>query len=110
MASRPDSRDRVRNRGLLAVAADAFLLIVAGFCAIAMGLGPPFWMLMIGLVAVGGFRVRRDRWWGLAVAAAAGVALLGMLYGIGLMFLAKLSTLTFVIVAIARQVARRRPA
>jgi hypothetical protein len=33
-----------------------------------------------------------------------------MLYGIGLMFLAKLSTLTFVIVAIARQVARRRPA
>jgi hypothetical protein len=106
MASRPASRDR----RLLAAAADGVLLLVAGFCAIAMGLGPPFWMVMIGLVAVGGFRGRRERWWGLAVAAAAGVALLGMLYGMGLMLIAKLSVITFVIVAIARLAARRRPA
>jgi hypothetical protein len=98
---------RPRSRALLGIVVDAVLLVVAGFCAIAMGLGTPFALLMIGLAALAGFRARRQTWWGLALAASTSFAALGLLTGLGLLLVAKLSAGSFVAVVIARFFVRR---
>jgi hypothetical protein len=90
------------------VVGDAVLLVVAGFCAIAMGLGPPFCLFVVGLVGVGGFRARRHTWWGLAMTAASLMAGIGVISGLGVMLIVKLWVAVFFTVAVLRVAARRR--
>jgi hypothetical protein len=90
------------------VVADAVLVGVAGFCAIAMGLGRPFWLFMIGLAAVGGFRARLRTWWGLATALAAFAAAVGVLYGFGVILIVQVCAGLFVIVAVTRLATHRQ--
>jgi hypothetical protein len=106
----PAAAPRSPGRALLAVVADAALVSVAGFCAIAMGLGRPFWLFMIGLAAVGGFRARLRAWWGLATAIAAFAAAVGLLYGFGVMLIVEVSIGLFLIVAITRLATHRQRA
>lgn len=57
---------------------------VALFCLVALGAGPAAFFVIGALVAVGSFRRRRQRWWGLPLAAG-GIALaLAVLAGAGI--------------------------
>jgi hypothetical protein len=44
--------------------------LLAVFCAIALGVGNWLFAVLGMVLAIGGFRARRRRWWGLALGAA----------------------------------------
>jgi 4-hydroxybenzoate polyprenyltransferase len=81
-------------------------LIVGLFCAIALGLGPLFFILAGVFLAITGFRERRRRWWGLAGVGAAIGLILAVAVGWGWKQVVISTIVGFLVLIVARTVGR----